>query len=75
MLILDALASFDIDKIFGYIIGPYGALALLIIIMIFLYRENRELRTLLATNQSLFAAALKVIKEDLIPLVQREHYR
>ena len=58
------------DSLFKDIIGPYGAMALLIIGIIYLYRENRILQALVASNQTLFAEALKVIREDLVPILQ-----
>jgi hypothetical protein len=57
--------------------GPYGALFLLLVAVVYLWRRLEQIQamllasqTLLTRNQELFGEALKVIKDDLVPLVR-----
>lgn len=60
----------DLNSIFSHIVGPYGALFLLLVAVIFLWRQNTAKDTLIDRQGDLFEEALKVIRDDLLPLVR-----
>ena len=67
----------NLDIIFKNVVGPYGALFLLLVAVVYLWRKleasEKALgtsRRLLEKQQDLFDEALKIIKDDLIPLVK-----
>lgn len=68
----------DINSILKDAIGPYGAMFLLIVGIAYLWHKlettNKSLldaQSLLRSQQDLFAQALSIIKDDLVPLVER----
>lgn len=52
------------------VIGPYGALVGAVIIIVFLWRELKQSQAVNTRQQDLFEEALKVIRDDLVPLVK-----
>lgn len=67
-----------LDQVFREIVGPYGALFLLLVAVIYLWRkleqsqqQTAQAQALNAKQQDLFEEALKVIRDDLVPLVKQ----
>lgn len=68
----------DPNSIFDRVVGPWGATFLLLVAVIYLWRKleqsqavNAQLQGINARQQDLFEEALKVIREDLVPIVRQ----
>lgn len=60
----------SLDSIFKEIVGPYGALFLLLVAVIGLWRDRQQLQSMVSRQEDLFEEALKLIREDLLPLIR-----
>lgn len=59
----------DLNTIFKAVIGPYGALFLLLAGVVYLWRRLEQQQAVNTRQQDLFEEALKVIN-SLVPLVR-----
>jgi len=60
----------DPSDLFKQAIGPYGALFLCVVVVVFLWRKLEQATAVNARQQDLFEEALKLIRDDLLPLVR-----
>jgi hypothetical protein len=67
----------DLTTVLRDAAGPYGALFLALVGIVFLWRKLEQSQQMLvasqaltARSQDLFEEALKVIKDDLVPLLR-----
>jgi hypothetical protein len=60
----------DATTLLGHIVGPWGATFLLLVAVIYLWRKLEAAQLMLVKQQDLFEQALKVIRDDLVPLVR-----
>lgn len=61
--------------VFDSVIGPWGATFLLLVAVIVLWRERKEAQAMTARQQDLFEEALKLIRDDILPLVRELSHR
>jgi len=68
----------DVNSVLKDAIGPYGAMFLLIIGIIYLWRRLETVtqlltdsQALLKNQQDLFGQALAIIRDDLVPLIEK----
>ena len=59
------------SSIFAGIVGPWGATFLLFLAVVYLWRKLEQSQAVNARQQDLFEEALKVIRDDLVPLVKQ----
>lgn len=60
----------DPNSIFDHVVGPWGATFLLLVAVGYLWRKLEQSQAVNTRQQDLFEEALKVIRDDLVPLVR-----
>lgn len=61
----------DPASVFDHIVGPWGSTFLLLLAVIYLWRKLESAQAVNTRQQDLFEEALKVIRDDLVPIVKR----
>ncbi len=61
----------DLNSIFNHVVGPWGATFLLLAAVVYLWRKLEQSQAVNTRQQDLFEEALKVIRDDLVPLVKQ----
>jgi hypothetical protein len=61
----------DPASVFDHIVGPWGSTFLLLLAVIYLWRKLEQSQAQTTRQQDLFEEALKVIRDDLVPLVKQ----
>lgn len=64
------MTSASLDSILANVVGPWGATFLLLVAVVFLWRKLEQSQAMVTRQQDLFEEALKVIRDDLLPLVR-----
>lgn len=60
----------DPNELLKGAVGPYGALVLALTVVVVLWRKLEQAAAVNARQQDLFEDALKLIRDDLLPLVR-----
>jgi hypothetical protein len=60
----------DINLVFKEILGPWGATFLLLVAVIFLWKELKASQEMVSRQQDLFEEAIRLMRDDIVPMAR-----